>query len=216
VGNYHSFGRREAESYARALRKQRERAAKESEEKRIWGELAEEQIKADRIRAALKPPPAAKVPKAKKSDEELAVEAVREAVAAYERHADGIIAALQRGDPPSYWRRRPADVRTNRGRQLAYVRHCGARVSDRRGNHLMRLHCSLLRRSARLSGSDLCLSKDEDAALLKRMKDADIRVRSAARDVLRWAGLEARSEILDVFRQMREERREKRREGAVT
>src|SRR5712672_935151 len=52
MGNYISYDRKEAEGYARSLKKQQEREAAAREEKRIWDEFAAEQMRQEREKSA--------------------------------------------------------------------------------------------------------------------------------------------------------------------
>jgi hypothetical protein len=52
VGNYISYDRNQAQAYARKIRKQQERKQRAEEERRIWNELVEAEIRAGRERAA--------------------------------------------------------------------------------------------------------------------------------------------------------------------
>jgi hypothetical protein len=52
VGNYISYDRNQAQAYARTIRKQQERKQRAEEERRIWNELVEAEIRAERERAA--------------------------------------------------------------------------------------------------------------------------------------------------------------------
>jgi hypothetical protein len=214
VGAYHSFDRKEAEGHARALAKRREREAREAEEKRIWSQLADEQIIAARAKALA--PAAARAPKAKKSVEELALEAIEEAVAEYERHAGKMIAALRQGHCPIYWKRRQREI--DQATALAFLRYHGACIDedDNAAGYSfpyrvhMRRCLRLIKKGSPLWGSGVA------RLLYARTVLVDIRVRMVVRNILRHAAPSLRSEILEVFHRVRAETHERcarRREG---
>jgi hypothetical protein len=198
---YIPFDREQAESYARALRKQREREAQAAAEAEMRKRLADESIRVAREWAVetktqkkLRPP---KI-KTQPSERERGLAALERAVAAIGAHADAEIEALRQGRV----RDLVADGRRVRNIDsvtiLATSRHVGFWHHPLDGENSSR--CLLWATRA----VDL-LGEEVRPQILYAVRLAATRVRTVARDILRKSRADDRSRVRDFWAARRPE-----------
>jgi hypothetical protein len=190
VGNYISYDKREAVSYARALAKTRERERKAAEEKAIWDALALEQIEADRRRTAAKPPKPPRQPKPKPepmTTYERALQALERACVARNKEADREVTFLT--EHCLDYRR--SDCTGKLVTKLTNARWVGRLDTDYYSSKVwVDSAVTLLKKSENES-----MKEYDAAALFAPLFLAMRRVPKAARDILRTAHPNVRREV---------------------
>jgi hypothetical protein len=198
MGAYHSFDKREAEAYARSLRKQRERERQAAEELKIWRQLIEEQLAAERAR--VRPKMVKKrEPRAKKKPTVhergmLAFERLARVIDDYV--SDNIAALIIVQDGAPY-----VTIDSFRIPRHAYLAQ--TRVNGNFGSVPLACQTWFLQADHLLGDAMLPLFR-------RLMSTAAMKVRFAAREVLRQSSAEERAQVAQLWRAYRQSPKDKR------
>lgn len=192
--NYITFDRKEAEGYARALRKQREREAKEAEERRIWSELADEELRKNRSNSS--PVQPKRRIKPARDDYAEAIKILKEVIKAIHAHVESEIAFLKRGGVYK-------DLLSGGSRDAETAYPCTLAVARMKGGRKFPRAIIVMydRVEKLLKGSPLTTEELELLETIKRETiSGRIRTRMCAREIIKTRTATEKQIILDYYK----------------